>query len=66
MKHGMFRVARELATDVVHAANWTFGEWIGKTLCGYEFATPKNQWQRYARRRPPDRRIRLRTAGCAS
>ena len=35
------------ASGVVHSANWTYGEWIGQTHCGYEFATPKNQWQRY-------------------
>lgn len=32
---------------VTHNGTWTFGEWIGRTVCGFEFATPKNQWQRY-------------------
>lgn len=41
------------APGVVHSANWTFGEWIGQTHCGHEFATPKNQWQRFA----PDGRL---------
>jgi hypothetical protein len=31
---------------VTHAGDWVWGEWIGRTACGWEFATPKNQWQR--------------------
>lgn len=44
--------------DVVHSANWTFQEYIGQTSCGWVFATPKNQWQRYA----PDGRMIARRA----
>lgn len=36
------------ARGVTHAASWTYGNWVGRTWCGYEFATPRNQWQRYA------------------
>ena len=49
---------RAEAGGMVHSANWTYGEWIGRTACGYEFATPKNQWQRFA---PDGRLIAKRT-----
>lgn len=45
-------------SGVVHSANWTYGEWVCETDCGYEFATPKNQWQRVA---PDGRLIARRT-----
>lgn len=32
-------------SGVIHSGNWICGEWIGRTACGYEFVTPKNQRQ---------------------
>ncbi len=33
-------------SGITHGGVWTYGEWVGKTLCGLEFVATRNQWQR--------------------
>lgn len=40
----MLRVSE--ANGVTHGGAWTYGEWVGRAVCGFEFVAAKNQWQR--------------------